>query len=346
MPWLKLGILTRSIICRDVAMTKGSILSIWVLLLCLSACKESPRFSVTENEEHRFSQNLVYLAQFSEDGSELSIVDENRQVTIWNLDNKQKVFNLSPSQTPQDIRAFFYKKAEGLVLIASENNIEFWDVKSKSKLGSLKVFSDEPLARISALSISTFGGVIAVGMTDGTVFLYNKSSNTSVQSQMHESTVNNISFGTSGRYILTTGLDGKVLKSSIENLEVQFVKEFKTRISTLVYDGHAQYIFVSDVLDNQNIFDFGSGDSISKLDYSSRFRWFRGGEFMSRQYLLTTSPKTSISMWKVDTGEEVLSWESKTLSLGSTTLDIKVNDLNVLTVTSEGVYQHWSVIEL
>ena len=163
---------------------------------------------------------------------------------------------------------------------------------------------------------------------------------------MHESTVNNISFGTSGRYILTTGLDGKVLKSSIENLEVQFVKEFKTRISTLVYDGHAQYIFVSDVLDNQNIFDFGSGDSISKLDYSSRFRWFRGGEFMSRQYLLTTSPKTSISMWKVDTGEEVLSWESKTLSLGSTTLDIKVNDLNVLTVTSEGVYQHWSVIEL
>lgn len=326
-------------------MTKCFKLLLLVLFFFLSACNETPQHSVTQNEEFRFSQNLIYLAQFSQDGLQLSLIDEHRQLNIWDLESKKPVFNLSPSKMPKEIRAFYYRKVDGLILIASANNIEFWDVKSKSKLGNLKVFSEEPLARISSLSISTFGGLIAVGMTDGTVFLYNKSSNTSLKGKIHESTVNNISFGKSGRYILTTGLDGKLYKSGIENLEAQFVKEFKTRTSALVYDEQTQYVFVSDVLDNQNIFDFGSGKLISKLEYVSRFRWFRDGGFLNRQYLITTSPKTSMSMWNVITGAEVLSWESKTLSLGSTTLDIILNDSNVLTVTSEGVYQQWSIKE-
>lgn len=314
-----------------------------LFVITLGGCTEPSSFVIKNDEEHAFSDNLIYLAQFSDDAKELAMIDEQRQIAIWDIKSKNSIFNLSSSQTPQEIRAFYYKKNEKLLLIASSNYIEFWDVAAKEKIGNLKVFSDEPLARISALSVSEHCGLIAVGMTDGTLFLYNRSSNTSVQNKLHESTINFIYFDASARYILTSGLDGKVNKSGVENLEVEFTKEFKTRISALVYDEHTQYFFVSDVLDNQSVFEFGAGRLISKLDYTSRFRWFRGGAFIdNRQYLLTTSPKTSISMWRNSTGKEVLTWDSKTLSLGSTNLDLKVVGQNVFTITSEGVYQRWS----
>lgn len=319
------------------------------VLLCLViffGCSRESDFQIKEEVVKKLSGNLIFLAQFSDDSSHVALIDEKRQVKIWELNDFRAVFSLSASQTPTNIRAFYYKKGANLLLIAGENYLDFWQTDSNKKLGQLKVFSNEPLARISSLAVSKHSGMIAVGMTDGTVFIYNRVSNTSIKHQIHSSVVKHIIFGRSDRYILTAGLDGKVSKSSVTNLEKQFEKKYKNRISTLTYDAINSRFFVSDVLKNQEIYNFDSGEFISKLEYSARFRWFRESIFLKNMpYIYTTSPKTDIFMWHINTGDEVLKWSTKALSLGSTTLDIQIDDSQVFTITSEGVFQKWLLSE-
>ena len=315
-------------------------------LVILFGCSKDSNFQIKEEVVNKFSDNLIYLAQFSDDTSQVALIDEKRHINIWDLTDFQQVFSLSANQTPTSIRAFNYKKEANLLLIAGENSLDFWQTDNNSKLGQLQVFSEEPLARISTLAVSKHGGMIAVGMTDGTVFIYNRSSNTSIKHRIHSSSVSHIIFDRSDRYILTGGLDGKVSKRAVTNLEKQFEIKYKNRLSNLSYDAVNSRFFVSDVLKNQEIYNFDSGELISKLEYSARFRWFRESIFLQDMpYLYTTTPKTDISMWHINTGGEVFTWSTKALSLGSTTLDIKVNGRQVFTITSEGVFQKWLLSE-
>lgn len=315
-------------------------------LVIMFGCSKDSNFQIKEEVVNKLSDKLIYLAQFSDDTSQVALIDEKSDINIWDLTDFQQVFSLSANQTPTSIRAFNYKKEANLLLIAGENRLDFWQTDKKKKLGQLQVFSEEPLARISTLAVSKHGGMIAVGMTDGTVFIYNRNSNTSIKHQIHSSSVSHIIFDRSDRYILTGGLDGKVSKRAVTNLEEQFEKKYKNRLSNLSYDEINSRFFVSDVLKNQEIYNFDSGELISKLEYSARFRWFRESIFLKDMpYLYTTTPKTDISMWHVNTGGEVLAWSTKALSLGSTTLDIQVNGRQVFTITSEGVFQKWLLSE-
>jgi len=319
-------------------------LSLVFVMLLLFGCEEQNQFSIEQLDEYRYSQDLVYLAQFSSDSEQLLVVDEKRLVSIWQLSTKKKVFTLPPSKTPEDLRAVYFKKSENLLLLSGQNYIDFWDIKLKSKIGSLKVFSDEPLAKISSINVSQYAGVIAVGMTDGTVFLYNRASNSSVKKIIHDGTVNHIHFLSADRYLLTSGTDGQVIKSAVSNLEETYSKQLKNRVSTLVIDQSSNKSFVSDVLDKQMFFMLDNGKSISEINYTARFRWFRLGEFYGEgEFLITTTPKTDISLWDVSSGNELFTWNSKTLSLGSTNLDLMVNKNKILTFTSEGVYQVWDL---
>jgi len=327
-------------------MTKYVYKFLLVFVLSLFGCEDPTTFSVSEKSTHKFIDNLVYLAQFTDDSQELTVIDEKRNLYVWNLDTKQLIFSLAPSETPEELRAFFYKKVAGLLIIAGANYIDLWDVKQKSKLGRLKIESDEPLAKISALNLSRHAGLIAIGMTDGTLFVYNRSSNSSIKEQIHDSTINHLFFDDADRYVLSGGLDGKISKRAVSNLEIQYEKKFKTRLSSLAFNNESGLVFASDVLKEQVVFDFNSGERISHLDYSSRFRWFREALFLDdKKHLLTTTPKTDISIWSIKTGKELFTWSSKVLSLGSTTMDVKSDGEDIVTVTSEGVYQKWSLIK-
>ena len=315
-----------------------------MLMLLLVGCEETSQYEIEQLKNYRFNQNLVYSAQFSDDLEQLLIIDEKRHVNIWQVSSKQKIFALSPSKVPEDLRAALFKKAENLLLLSGENHVDFWDLKQGIQIGTLKVQSGEPLAKISSINLSSYGGVIAVGMTDGTVFLFNRISNSSTKKKLHDGSVTHIYFNSSDRYVVTSGMDGKVVKSSVNTLEKRFSKKLNTRVSSLIIDEQSNKLFISDVLDNQQIRDLKNGELLSKLSYSARFRWFRSGQFYDGgQFLITTTPKTDVSLWDVLSGKEIYTWRSETLSLGSTNLDIKVLGNKIVTITSEGVYQEWAL---
>ncbi|GMM84346.1 WD40 repeat domain-containing protein [Pseudoalteromonas sp. MTN2-4] len=315
-----------------------------ILMLFLVGCEEPSQYEIEQLDIHRFSQNLVYKAQFSDDLEQLLVIDEKRQIHLWQVNSRQKIFTLLPANTPEDLRATFFKKSENLLLLSGENHVDFWDLKHSVHIGTLKVQSDEPLAKISSINLSNYGGLVAVGMTDGTVFLFNRVSNSSTKKKVHDGTVNHIYFNSTDRYVVTTGTDGKVVRSSVNNLEKRYSKQLNTRISSLVIDEQSNRLFVSDVLDNQQIHKLDNGELLSKLSYTARFRWFRSGQFYDGgRLLITTTPKTDISLWNLSSGKEIFTWHSETLSLGSTNLDIKVLGKKAVTITSEGVYQKWSL---
>ena len=317
---------------------------ITILMLLLVGCEEPIQYEVEQLSNHRFSQGLVYKTQFSDDLEQLLVIDEKRLVNIWQINSKQKIFTLPASKTPEDLRATFFKKSENLLLLSGANHVDFWDLEHGVQIGTLKVQSDEPLAKISSINLSRYGGIIAVGMTDGTVFLYNKASNSSLKKKIHEGTVNHIYFNSADSYVVTSGTDGKVVKSSVNNLEKRYSKQLNTRISSLIIDEQSNKLFVSDVLDNQQIHKLDNGELLSKLSYTARFRWFRSGQFYDgARILITTTPKTNISLWDTYSGKEIFRWHSETLSLGSTNLDIKSLDNKIVTMTSEGVYQEWAL---
>jgi len=315
---------------------------ITILILFLVGCKEPNQYEVEQLNNHRFSQRLVYKAQISDDLEQLLVIDEKRLVTIWQINSKQKIFTLPPSKTPEDLRATFFKKSENLLLLSGANHVDFWDLEHRVQIGTLKVQSDEPLAKISSINLSNYGGLVAVGMTDGTVFLFNRVSNSSTKKKVHDGTVNHIYFNSADRYVVTSGTDGKVVRSSVNNLEKHYSKQLNTRISSLVIDEQSNRLFVSDVLDNQQIYKLDNGELLSKLSYTARFRWFRSGQFYDGgRLLITTTPKTDISLWNLSSGKEIFTWHSETLSLGSTNLDIHLNsEVPLMTKFDLGLIVH------
>ena len=82
---------------------------------------------------------------------------------------------------------------------------------------------------------------------------------------------------------------------------------------------------------------------MSELQFMERFRFFRKGLFLENgDYLMTTSPKSVVTLWHAISGEEIASWEIKRYSSEATTHAITLNeDGDVVTLSSDGVLQSW-----
>jgi WD40 repeat protein len=216
------------------------------------------------------------------------------------------------------------------------------NLRSGDVVGSWHFSGIDPGATASSTSLSHHGDSALVGMTDGTVLLLNFDNSTALQYQHNTMKVLHVGYF-SDDYAFSGGIDKRWFLWDLDKNDVLLERQYRSRVTASVLDNRAQRAFISDALNSHEIIDLATHEVISELQFMERFRFFRKGLFLENgDYLMTTSPKSVVTLWHANSGEEIASWEIKRYSSEATTHAITLNkDGDVVTLSSDGVLQSW-----
>ena len=215
-------------------------------------------------------------------------------------------------------------------------------MRSGDAVGSWHFSGIDPGATASSTSLSHHGDSALVGMTDGTVLLLNFDNGTALQYQHNTMKVLHVGYF-SDDYAFSGGIDKRWFLWDLDKNDVLLERQYRSRVTASVLDNRAQRAFISDALNSHEIIDLATHEVMSELQFMERFRFFRKGLFLENgDYLMTTSPKSVVTLWHAISGEEIASWEIKRYSSEATTHAITLNeDGDVVTLSSDGVLQSW-----
>ena len=297
-------------------------LACFLLFSFLTGCtKELPTLTATSST--RLTDALVLQAQLSKNNQQAFLLTKGPIFTRWDI-AKGKVLNvITAHQFNSNIRAFMISDNETRLLTSSGKILSLWQMDDFQFIGSLDF--RQHLGDVNITSMAFISDTeIVTGNSDGSLIYADIQNNLFRQSRLHSGEVVRLIPGKNKQMLYSAGNDGKVIASDLLVYEVK--KEFSTpfRITSLLSNKDNSLLFISDALDRQVIWKPRPNKVITELEYWQQYRFFRQGLFMDNDtYLLTTSPKTEISLWNAITGEELAIWQATSHSLGSTIADVK-----------------------
>ncbi len=325
-----------------ITVSSNRCLFIALAVLAVVACS-SPESELTAIKQHRLTEDLVVASDLSHDGTLSVVVTDSLSISVWNNNTQARLAHWDANHlniAPLFVDISLDKKQ---LLVAGENQVALLDIKRNREIGRWPIRGVVSAQKITAASYFQEINAFVLGMNDGAVIVADLIAGVFKKATVHTSSVTHIVLDESKQHLLSAGHDGLVNKLLREDLTVVSKREFDHRISSLVIDERTNKAFISDTLDSQVVIDVHSFKQISALSYSQRWQWFRGAQFVKNgRFLITSSPKTGIFMWSVDTGEQVAFWDANVYSLASQVVSMAINDDDQLvTLTNDSVIELW-----
>ena len=314
---------------------------LFTVLLALFGCTEETR--VLPVHEFRFTQEPVRKAALSEDARLAAFIFDDSSVSVWDVDEKRERYKWhSDVLDEESLHLITFSKDKAWLALTGYWSTTLINLQSGDVVGSWHFSSKDPGATASSTSLSHHGDSALVGMTDGTVLLLNFDNSTALQYQHNTMKVLHVGYF-SDDYAFSGGIDKRWFLWDLDKNDVLLERQYRSRVTASVLDNRAQRAFISDALNSHEIIDLATHEVVSELQFMERFRFFRKGLFLENgDYLMTTSPKSVVTLWHANSGEEIASWEIKRYSSEATTHAITLNkDGDVVTLSSDGVLQSW-----
>ncbi|MCF6436619.1 WD40 repeat domain-containing protein [Pseudoalteromonas sp. MMG022] len=316
-----------------------------VMIFLLLGCSDPT--STHPSSRHQYSDALVLSGQLSHDGKQLLLVVEGPNLALWDTTSKRVLMSLSETQLPDKIRALVLHKPSQQLLVADDELVQFWNIPEGTLQGTLRVSGVDELARISQLAMSDNGALVAIGFTDGSVSIADRNTEKMNQFMPHSSNVIAIHIIEDRLMMVTGSHDGVVNAWNMQTGQSYYQQEYASRLSSVSVSNERDKIFVSDSLRTQQVLAIDDGQVLNELAYITRFKWFRQALFIPKTpWLITSTPKSELSIWDTSSGKEKQSWQIDTHSSGTTLLDMVIVDDTLLTLSSEGVVESWRLSEM
>ncbi|WP_138675155.1 WD40 repeat domain-containing protein [Pseudoalteromonas aurantia] len=318
----------------------------WTLLLAILlffGCSEPTR--IMPSERYVLSDQLLLDGQLSKDGSWALLLSEKADIYLFDIRSQSQILTLDAAVLPSSVRAVLMDKELSIILVAGNNTLQIWDIKHASLRKQFEVNGFDELARVSALGLPSSGRLVAVGMTDGSVSLFNVDEKQAHRTVLHTSNIAYVNFINDDKTIVSASHDGYLrVWEALTGNELYSIS-FPSRVSTVALNHDNTRLFASDSLKTQLIIGAHDGEVLTQFDYLSRFKWFRHALFIKgAPYLLTSSAKSELSLWHMQSGKEVNSWNVEAHSMGTTVLDmVELDNSDVLTLNSEGIVEIWDI---
>ncbi|GFD88244.1 hypothetical protein KUL152_04700 [Tenacibaculum sp. KUL152] len=312
-----------------------------LLLVMQQGCKEdAPVLPVNET---RLTKIPVKQAALSSDASLAAFIHNDHSVSLWDTNSKQQRYIWREDELSQ----------EALAIITLSNNKKwlavtgYWsttliNLHTGKVLGSWQFHGKDSGATASSMQFSPEGDSALVGMTDGTVLELDFAQGTALQFSHNTMKVLHVGYA-SESYAFAGGIDKQWFLWDLTQNDVMHQRHYRSRITASVIDSQSKRAFISDALNSHEIIDLAHNEVIAELSFFERFRFFRKGLFLENgEYLVTTSPKSVVTLWNANTGEEQASWEITRYSSEATTHALTINnDGDLVTLSSDGVLQSW-----
>ncbi len=318
-----------------------------VVLSCLwlAACtSELP--SIDAVKRVQLSNELVLQGKLSKDGKSSYLLSKGPVFSQWQNQSQEPVLQINAQNLLPNTRRFTLSQDEKRLLTADARTVLLWQLPEAAVLGSLDLTSHLGDASITSMLFIS-NNYFVIGASDGTLLFADINNNLFRRNGSHDGEVVHLQLTQNKDYLLSGGNDGQVIMTDLGTLLVRSKFELPFRITSLQLSANNQWVFVSDALNQNFIWDPWRNKKILELDYWQQYKWFRHSRFIAgNRYLLTTSPKTELSLWDMQTGKETAMWQAESQGFGSTVNDLVVLDNQLLTLSSDAVLQWWDLAPL
>jgi len=139
---------------------------------------------------------------FDREGKTIAVSDNKGSVVFWSLERRKERGMLQAEST---VTAMAFTPNGAMIATAeSRGQVRLWDMNNATELYKWEYFSENP----RSLAISPNGDALALGCFDGTLLLLDLDSGKEVyRAKAHEGLITSLDFDTSGRRIVTAGVD-------------------------------------------------------------------------------------------------------------------------------------------
>lgn len=281
-------------------------------------------------------------AKLSQNAAQVFVLEQGQVFALWDVASETSLKFIDGDTLPPNTRSFAVSENDKVFVTTNGKSLSLWDLNSFSIIGSLdfrKQLGDASILSLAIISDS----VLLAGSSDGSIFYSDLANKVFRKLHIHGNEVVKITIGPDKKHFYSAGNDGKVIVTDLSDFTTKAQYEAPHRITSMFNNHDYSLIFISDALDQQVIWQPWQNSVVTELGYWQQYRFFRLGLFMrDASLLMTTSPKTKVTLWDTTTGEEVANWTATTRSLGSTIIDIQQpSDSKIITVTSDGVIETW-----
>lgn len=319
------------------------ILLIIILLCCAIIGCEKPN-KLTAYHHHQITELAVIDADISDDGKYSLILELTNQVLLWDNTNFSLVKQWQSDEFSQQQYNVNFSKNKQWIAVSGKYSITLFSVKGTHNKLTWKVNGFSKDAQISDVIVNSIGNKVVIGLTEGSVIVVDIANGLRSQFNLHDGPVTQLKFSDNEQKLISASLDGKVIKWDINTGKVIWSDKQPFRVTSLAFDDLSQLLFISDALNNQRFFSLDKTKVLASLNYFERNRYFREAIFLNgAKKLLTSSSKYQISLWDVESGDEIGQGEIRATNFGSTVFDFAITNKNdVLTISSDGILERWS----
>lgn len=317
--------------------------AVFSLITALAGCSKSLP-TIEANSSIQLTEAVVLDAAFSRDNQRAFVLTQGPIFSVWDISTGEVLASIGPDQLAADTRSFAISDTEEQLLTNDGISMSLWRLDDFSLTGSIDFKQQLGDAHITSMAFIA-DSVLVAGNSDGTVIFADIANQVFRQSHFHDNEVVKLLPGKKRSFLYSVGNDGKVVVTDLRDYSLQQEYSAPFRITSLVSNNDNSLFFISDALNRQVFWQPGQNQVINKLDYWQQYRFFRLGMFIHNDaFLLTASPKTEISLWDSDTGEERASWQATSQSLGSMIMDIQqISEKQLITLTSDAVIETWNL---
>lgn len=300
--------------------------------------------TVAASSSKQLTQELVLQARFSKNSSQAFVLTQGPVFSRWDTATGKLIQSIGSDELSRSTRTFVISNNEKSFVTSDGKSLTLWDLESSFILGTIDF--RQQLGDASINSIAIIGdSILVAGNSDGTIIFADVANNLYRQRHTHSNEVVMLLVGHENKFLYSAGNDGKVIVTDLKNFTTHSEYTTPFRITGLSQNSDNSLIFIADALDQQVVWQPWQNRVISELDYWQQYRFFRLGLFADDDALLmTTSPKTEISLWNISSGKEIASWTATAHSMGTSIMDIQeLSDGQVITITSDAVIQIWDI---
>jgi WD40 repeat protein len=312
-----------------------------LLISLLSGCSKEQ--TITPVNEIRLTQLPIKKATLSQDATLAAFVHNDNSVSVWDINDTLQRFNWRHDEiSEEELSIIAISKNKKWLAVTGYWSTTLIDLHSGTVFGNWQFQGKDSGATASSMQLSSQGDKALVGMTDGTVLELDFTQGRALQFSHNTMKVLHVGYA-SDNVAFAGGTDKHWFVWDLKQNDIVYKRSYRSRVTASVIDSRSQRAFVSDALNSHEIVDLSDNEIVCELAFMERFRFFRKGLFLENgNYLVTTSPKSVVSLWDANTGEEQASWEITRYSSEATTHALTTNNDGLLvTLSSDGVLQSW-----
>lgn len=317
------------------------------LFLLVSCSKELPNLKALTAQQ--LTHEVVLQARLSNSNEFAWVLTQGPILSQWDIAKSQVVHSIPANDLTPNTKLFTLSQAESRLLTSDGKSILLWELTNTAPelVGGLDFRPHLGDANISAMAFISDKEFV-VGNTDGSFIFADLRNQLFRRSLFHSNEITKLLVNNDKTELYSAGNDGMVQVTDLQLLEKKYQYNTPFRITSLINNQDDSLIFLSDALEQQVIWRPGRNDVLMELDFFEQYRFFRLGMFLENDTkLLTTSPKTEVSLWDVKTGEEQARWQATSHSLGSAVVDLGLmGNEKLVTITSDTVIETWDLNSL